>query len=104
MRTSYEIKKRASQTWPWRVLGLFALSLLLSAACAAQDAVTEWNLNAEKSVLANSTTSGNSVATARVYVLMHVAIFDAVNGIERRYAHIMWTSRPHTGLRGARRR
>ena len=104
MRTSCEIKKRASQTWPWGVLGLFALSLLLSAACAAQDAVTEWNLNAEKSVLANSTTSGNSVATARVYVLMHVAIFDAVNGIERRYAHIMWTSRPHTGLRGARRR
>jgi hypothetical protein len=86
MRTNYEIKKRASPTWPWGVLGLFALSLLLSAACAAQDAVTEWNLNAEKSVLANSTTSGNSVATARVYVLMHVAIFDAVNGIERRYA------------------
>ena len=85
MRTSCEIEKRASQTRPWGVLGLFVLSLLLSAASAAQDSVTEWNLNAEKSVLANSTTSGNAVATARVYVLMHVAIFDAVNGIERRY-------------------
>src|SRR5690242_9849896 len=63
MKTSCEIKKRASQTWPWGVLGLFVLSLLLSAASAAQDAVTEWNLNAEKSVLANSTTSGNSVVT-----------------------------------------
>ncbi len=85
MKTSCEIKKPASHTWPWGVLWLFALSLMLNTAAAAQDAVTEWNLNAEKAVLANSTASGNAVITARVYVLMHVAIFDAVNGIERRY-------------------
>jgi PAP2 superfamily len=85
MRTSCEIRKRAPQTRPWGVLGLFALSLLLGPASAAQDAVTEWNLNAEKSVLVSPTVSGSAIATARVYVLMHVAIFDAVNGIERRY-------------------
>jgi hypothetical protein len=85
MKTGYDIKKGASQTWPWSVLWLFALSLMLNAASAAQDAVTEWNLNAEKAVLADPNVSGNSVATARVYVLMHVAVFDAVNGIERRY-------------------
>jgi hypothetical protein len=85
METSFEIEKRASQTWLWGAVWLFALSLMLSAASAAQDAVTEWNLNAEKAVLANSTVSGNAVITARVYLLMHVAIFDAVNGIEQRY-------------------
>jgi hypothetical protein len=58
---------------------------MVNAPSAAQDAVTEWNLNAEKAILTNSTVSGNSVITARVYVLMHVAIFDAVNGIERRF-------------------
>jgi len=57
---------------------------MLNAASAAQDAVTEWNLNAEKAVLA-SAISSNAVSTARVYVLMHAAIFDAVNGVERRY-------------------
>jgi PAP2 superfamily len=77
--------KRAFPTWPWSVIWLFALSLILNAASAAQDAVTEWNLNAEKAILASPTVSGNSVITARVYVLMHAAIFDAVNGIERRY-------------------
>ena len=85
MKTSSERKKSVSQTWPSGVLWLFALSLMLNAACAAQDPVTEWNLNAEKAILANPTVSGNSVITARVYVLVHAAIFDAVNGIERRY-------------------
>jgi hypothetical protein len=85
MKTSCNIKSRAFQAWPWGALRLFALSLMLNAACAAQDAVTEWNLNAEKAILANPTVSGNSVITARAYVLMHAAIFDAVNGIERRY-------------------
>ena len=47
MKTSCEIEKRASQTWPRGALWLFALSLMLSTASAAQDAVTEWNLNAE---------------------------------------------------------
>jgi hypothetical protein len=85
MKTSCDFKNRASQTWPWGVLWLFALSLMLNAASVAQDAVTEWNLNAEKAILANPAVSGNSVITARVYVLMHAAIFDAVNGIERRF-------------------
>jgi hypothetical protein len=85
MKTICKIKSRAFQARPSGVLWLFALSLMLNAACAAQDAVTDWNLNAEKAVLADSTIRGNSVTTARVYALMHAAIFDGVNGIERRY-------------------
>jgi hypothetical protein len=101
MKTSCGIKKRAFQTWPWGGLCLIALSMMLNAACAAQDAVTEWNLNAEKAVLADPIVSGNSVTTARVYALMHAAIFDAVNGIHRRYEpyHV-----EAAGPRGASRR
>jgi hypothetical protein len=100
MKTSYDVKKRASQTWRWVVLWLFALSLL-NAASAAQDPVTEWNLNAEKAALADPNVRGNSVTTARVYALMHAAIFDAINGIERRYTpyHVDFTA-----PRGASRR
>ncbi|HWC18964.1 MAG TPA: vanadium-dependent haloperoxidase [Terriglobales bacterium] len=86
MKTSCEIGKSGSQTCPWRVLWPFALFLTLNAAACAQDVVTEWNLNAEKAILATPTVSGSGAAAARVYVLMHVAIFDAVNGIERHYA------------------
>ena len=101
MKTSCDIRKPASQNWPWRVLGLFALSLMLNAALSAQDAVTEWNLNAERAILASPTVSGSGAAAARVYVLMHAAIFDAVNGIERRYTpyHV-----DATAPRGASRR
>src|SRR5262249_36658518 len=85
MKTSCEIKKRTSQSLPWGVLWLFVLTMMLNAACAAQDAVTEWNLNAGKASLAIPAVRGSGPSAALVYVLMHVAIFDAVNGIERRY-------------------
>jgi hypothetical protein len=86
MKISCEIRKRASQTRPWRALWLFALTLMLNAPSSAQDAVTEWNHNAEKAILASPTVSGSGAAAARVYVLMHVAVFDSVNGIEGRYS------------------
>ena len=84
MTISCDIKKRAAQAWPLGVLWL-ALSLIPSAASAAQDAVTEWNLNAENAILADSSVRTNAVTAARAYVVMHGAIFDAVNGIERRF-------------------
>jgi hypothetical protein len=61
---------------------MLVLLFLHSPACA--DVVTDWNKNAEKAIL-RSSLAGNSVATARVYVLMHAAIFDAVNGIKPHY-------------------
>ncbi len=61
---------------------MLVLLFLHSSACA--DVVTDWNKNAEKAILSSSL-AGNSVATARVYVLMHAAIFDAVNGIKPHY-------------------
>src|SRR5258707_15538736 len=60
------------------------LALLFLHCLARADVVTDWNKNAEKAIL-NSTLAGSSVPTARVYVLMHAAIFDAVNGIKPQY-------------------
>jgi hypothetical protein len=64
------------------LVATLALLFLHCPACA--DVVTDWNKNAEKAILSSSL-AGNSVATARVYVLMHAAIFDAVNGIKLHY-------------------
>src|SRR6266851_163263 len=62
-----------------------AVIVFASLAEARADVVTDWNKNAEKAIL-SSNLAGNSVGTARVYVLMHAAIFDAVNGISLHYA------------------
>jgi PAP2 superfamily len=64
---------------------LVATLALLFLHCAARaDVVTDWNKNAEKAILGSSL-AGNSVRASRVYVLMHAAIFDAVNGIKPHY-------------------
>jgi len=60
------------------------LALLFLHCPARANVVTDWNKNAEKAILSSSL-AGNSVPTARVYVLMHAAIFDAVNGIKPHY-------------------
>src|SRR5437016_12127715 len=57
MKINCEIRKPASQTWISRVLWLFALTLMVNAASSAQDSVTEWNHNAETTILASQTVS-----------------------------------------------
>ena len=47
------------------------------------DAVTEWNAHWEEAVFA---TSQPVPAQARFGSILHLAIFDAVNGIQRKYS------------------
>jgi hypothetical protein len=61
-----------------------ALALFFLHCPARADVVTDWNKNAEKAIL-NSSLAASSIGAARVYVLMHTAIFDAVNGIKPHY-------------------
>src|SRR5689334_2659366 len=55
---------------------------------AAADAVTDWNVNAAKAALAacievpGSNDPGNE---SRMYAMMHVAIHDALNSVDRRF-------------------
>lgn len=52
---------------------------------ASADAVTDWNGNAGKAALAACIAPGNDpLHEARMYAMMHVAIHDALNAIDRR--------------------
>ena len=59
--------------------------LVVSPAIAQADAVITWNENAAKVATAACIhVSGNGLAEARMYAMVHVAVHDAINAIERR--------------------
>src|SRR5437868_13309363 len=62
-----------------------ALALILISARAKADVVTDWNQIMLDSILASNT---SPLVTSRVTAIVHASIFDAVNGIERRYIPI----------------
>src|SRR5258708_32454100 len=66
----------------WRRISVAVFTFLVLACMARADVVTDWNKNAENAILSSNSLKGNSIGAARVYVLMHAAIFDAVNGIK----------------------
>jgi hypothetical protein len=58
--------------------------LVVSASIVHADAVTMWNENAAKVATAACIhVSGNGLAEARMYAMVHVAVHDAVNAIDR---------------------
>ncbi len=70
------------------VFALFMLLLFLSAGgprLASADAVTDWNENAGKAAVAACVAPvQDPLHEARMYAMMHLAIHDAVNAIDRR--------------------
>src|SRR5437763_795349 len=74
-------------------------------ACAAgpaarADEVTDWSQNLFNSAIAAKTAAP---ALARYSAILHTAVFDAVNGIERRYtpAHVPPAAPPGASVRAA---
>jgi hypothetical protein len=71
-----------------RITGCFRLCLSLLVVwptAASADAVTTWNQNAATAATAACLhISGNGLAESRMYAMMHAAIHDAVNAIDRR--------------------
>ena len=67
---------------------VFMLLLFLSAGgsrLARADAVTDWNVRAGRAAMAACLSpTGNGLAEARMYAMVHVAIHDALNAINRR--------------------
>jgi hypothetical protein len=52
---------------------------------ARADAVTDWNVRAGTAAIAACLSpTGNGLAEARMYAMVHVAIHDALNAIDRR--------------------
>ncbi len=64
-----------------RCLG--ALILLSAAHAARADTIPDWNLITAKAL--QTAKAGTGLAHSRVYAIVHGAMFDAVNAIERRY-------------------
>src|SRR5215204_2139044 len=68
-----------------RSIGLCLSLLVLWPSAASADAVTLWNDNAAKAATAACIhISGNGLAESRMYAMVHVAVHDAVNAIDRR--------------------
>ncbi len=80
-------------------LAVVALVIAMSSFARA-DVVTEWNQNAQQALLTAKT---SPVVSTRVLAIMHVAMFDAVNGIERRYTpiHVDFDAPPGASRRAA---
>jgi hypothetical protein len=74
------------QKYAFTVVALFLLFALQGARLVAADEVTKWNETAGK-VAVDSGLSPNGIPLfeARIYAMMHAAIHDALNAVDRRY-------------------
>lgn len=63
---------------------------------STEDAVLIWNANAGQAALAACLApTGNPLFESRIYAMMHVAIHDALNAIERRSRPYAFHGRTH---------
>ncbi len=64
---------------------LEALLALVAGSLAHADEVTEWN---EHMVQSTVTAANSPIVAGRIGAIVHVAVFDALNGIDQRYRHV----------------
>jgi hypothetical protein len=69
------------------ILGVVYLVCSLGWSSVVQaDAVTDWNANAGKAAIAACISpAADALHESRLYAMMHIAIHDAVNAIDRRF-------------------
>jgi len=90
------VNRRIRHTWA--IVGLCAAATIVVPGAARGDDITDWN----RAMLRSGLIAGTSpLAMTRVSAMVQVAVFDSVNGIERRYTPIHVTPR---GPRGASER
>lgn len=76
---------------------LFILVLLPATAYA--DIVTDWNVTANKAAHATCIApSGNGLYESRLYAIMHIAVHDALNAIDRRSTPYAFKARIHLNV------
>ena len=84
-----------------RTLGLTLCLHLILAGRVGADPVTDWNANAGKAAIASCISPANDpLHESRLYAMMHIAIHDALNAIDRRsrpYAFDVRVERPTSG-------
>ncbi len=75
---------------------------LLTASAFASDPVLDWMTITNGTALSSPSTSGNPLLTTRVISIVSASVFDAVNGVERRYQPIhVWPDAPRHASAGA---
>jgi hypothetical protein len=96
---------RRSRQWFQRTLVLLALVALCLAAPRATradraDEVADWNQITQQALLTSKT---SPIASSRVLAMVQVAVFDAINGIDRRYTpiHVDFDAPPGASRRAA---
>src|SRR5262245_59899209 len=86
MATALSLRTHPSQQRSgWLVSSVFLVGLLCVASAANGETIPDWN-----GVTANALETGRAgtgLAHSRVYAMVHGAMFDAVNAIDRRYHH-----------------
>jgi len=73
--------KQHGSTWPTTSVLLIGLLAAMSAARA--DTIPDWNLITANAL--QTAKAGTGLAHSRVYAMVHGAMFDAVNAVDRRY-------------------
>jgi hypothetical protein len=89
----------------YRIKAVKAATICLSASLAllyprpaAADAVTDWNANAAEAALAACIAPSNDpFHESRLYAMMHVAIHDALNAIDRRFRPYVFDAQAPSG-------
>ena len=76
--------KRNSQRHSLLIISAAIVCLCLSATAKA-DEILDWNQHLQQALL---TANQSPIVSSRTSAIVHAAIFDAVNGIERRYTPI----------------
>ena len=71
--------------------GVLLIALLTALPGAHADVVPDWNLTTAQTL--GAAKAGTGLDQSRVHAMVHGAIFDAVNAIERRYTLTPWISR-----------
>ena len=78
-----------------RLALVLAVTLLLAAGLRAQNVVTQWNAIASAAVIKNAKEASVSSGVWLAYV--QLAVFDAVNSIDRRFRPYVFTTNPPAG-------
>ena len=90
----------------WLTSSVLFIGLLTAVPGADADTIPDWNLVTANAL--QTAKAGTGLAHSRVYAMVHGAMFDAVNAIDRRYqsyaADLKAPTRRVSGHRGRRRR
>lgn len=80
----YTLTPLSTAQYVWSAVLATGFTLIVLASSVRADIISDWNAKALATMAAEKVTSG--IPQARTLALMHIAMFDALNAVDRRYA------------------